>query len=201
MGDYGAVAADWRDERIAELEAEGARKEARISELEADVARKDAQIAQLEGQVATLTAQVAALTKQVAELMERLGRNSRNSHLPPSSDPPGGRGPSGHGKDKQGGRKRGGQPGHGGSRRTLLPPEQVDEVVDVYPSHCEGCAERATAGARSRGTSVPAGRDAAGQAAHQGVALPRGRVPQVQAQDPCRRTTRQRSQRRPSARA
>ena len=30
MGDYGAVAADWRDERIAELEAEGARKDARI---------------------------------------------------------------------------------------------------------------------------------------------------------------------------
>ena len=44
MGDYGAVAADWRDERIAELEAEGARKDARISELEADVARKDAQM-------------------------------------------------------------------------------------------------------------------------------------------------------------
>ena len=141
MGDYGAVAADWRDERIAELEAEGARKDARISELEADVVRKDAQIAQLEGQVATLTAQVAALTKQVAELMERLGRNSRNSHMPPSSDPPGTRGSSGQGKDKQGGRKRGGQPGHGGSRRTLLPPDQVDEVVDVFPSHCEGCAD------------------------------------------------------------
>src|SRR5262245_42990017 len=28
-------------------------------------------------------------TKQVADLSERLGQNSRNSHLPPSSDPPG----------------------------------------------------------------------------------------------------------------
>jgi transposase len=127
MGDHDVVATDWRDERIAELEAEGARKDARIAELE--------------GQVATLTTQVAALTRQVAELMERLGRNSRNSHLPPSSDPPGKRGPSGQGKDKQGGRKRGGQPGHGGSRRTLLPPDQVDEVVNLFPSHCEGCAD------------------------------------------------------------
>jgi transposase len=140
MGDQGAVAADWRDERIAELEAEGARKDARISELEAQVSEKDARIGELEGQVATLVAQVAALTKQVAELMEKLGRNSRNSHLPPSSDAPGMRGQGGKGKDKQGTRKRGGQPGHGGARRALLPPDEVDEVVDLFPSHCDGCA-------------------------------------------------------------
>jgi uncharacterized coiled-coil protein SlyX len=88
MGDEDAVAADWRDERIAALEAEVARKDG-------ELAVRDARIADLEGQVATLTSQVAALTKQVAELMEKLGRNSRNSHLPPSSDPPGRRGPSG----------------------------------------------------------------------------------------------------------
>lgn len=129
MGDESRVATDWRDERIAELEAEGGRKDAQLAE-------KDARIAQLEGQVARLTAQVEALTKQVAELMEKLGRNSRNSHMPPSTDPPGTRA----GKDKPGGRKRGGQPGHGGAQRALLPPEQVDEVVDLYPSHCEGCA-------------------------------------------------------------
>jgi transposase len=133
------VARDWRDDRIAELEAEGARKDARIAELEVQVAAKDARIAQLEGQVATLTTQVEMLTKQVAELMEKLNRNSGNSHMPPSTDPPGSR--SGKAKDKLGGgRKRGGQPGHGGSRRELLPPEQVDDVVDVFPSHCEGCA-------------------------------------------------------------
>jgi transposase len=124
MGDHTRVARDWRDDRIAELEAESARKDARIAELE--------------GQVATLTAQVQALTKQVAELMEKLNRNSRNSHMPPSTDPPGSRG--GSEKDKPAGRKRGGQPGHGGARRALLPPQQVDEVVDVFPSHCEGCA-------------------------------------------------------------
>jgi transposase len=107
------VASDWRDERIRELEAELAAKDERI----------------------------AALEKQVAELLERLGRNSRNSHLPPSSDRPGSR----TGKQKKGKnrrkRKRGGQPGHGGSHRALLPPEQVDEVVDMYPAHCEKCWE------------------------------------------------------------
>jgi len=84
------VAADWRDERIAELEAEAAQKDVELSV-------RDARVAEVEGQVATLTAQVAALTKQVAELMEKLSRNSRNSHLPPSSDPPGTRGQSGKG--------------------------------------------------------------------------------------------------------
>jgi transposase len=126
------VAADWRDERIAELEAEVARKDSELGV-------RDTRIAELEGQVAMLASQVAQLTKQVAELMEKLGRNSRNSHLPPSSDPPGRAGPSGQGKP--GARKRGGQPGHGGSRRTLLPPAQVDEVVHLFPSHCEGCAD------------------------------------------------------------
>ena len=57
------MAADWRDERIAELEAEAAQKDVELSV-------RDARVAEVEGQVATLTAQVAALTKQVAELME-----------------------------------------------------------------------------------------------------------------------------------
>jgi uncharacterized coiled-coil protein SlyX len=69
-------------QRIAELEAALAAKDA-------EIAAKDARIRELEQLVITLMAQVAALTKQVAELTEKLGRNSRNSHLPPSSDPPG----------------------------------------------------------------------------------------------------------------
>jgi uncharacterized protein (DUF3084 family) len=53
MGDQALVAADWRDERIAKLEAAGAQKNARIAELEIQVSAKDARIAELEGQVAT----------------------------------------------------------------------------------------------------------------------------------------------------
>jgi transposase len=73
------------------------------------------------------------LEARVAELERRLSRSSRNSSLPPSQDPPwapprpGGR---------ASGRKRGGQPGHEGRHRALLPPEQVDEVVEHWPERC-----------------------------------------------------------------
>jgi transposase len=111
----------------------------RIAELEVVVAAKDAQIVVLKEQVATLMATVAALTKQVAELTEKLAQNSRNSHLPPSSDPPGSAGKPGHGGKPKSARRRGGQRGHRGTRRTLVPQEQVNEIVDLYPAECENC--------------------------------------------------------------
>lgn len=114
------MATDWRDERIAELEAEIARQAAVIAE-------------QAE--------RLAKLEALVKDLSEKLGRNSRNSHLPPSSDPPGAR-PHGKPKKQKGKRKRGGQPGHRGSHRSMLPPELVDEVVDMFPARCDNCWER-----------------------------------------------------------
>lgn len=116
--------ADPRDQRIAELEA-------RVVAKDAELAAKDARIAELERKV-------EELTQLVMSLKEQLGRNSRNSHLPPSSDGPGGRAASGQGPGG-GARKRGGQPGHSGSKRELLPPEQVDRIVEVYPKACESC--------------------------------------------------------------
>lgn len=123
---------DWRDDRIAELEAESAAKDTRIAELEAQVAAKDARIA-------TLEQQVAMLMKRVGELEEKLRQNSRNSHLPPSGDSPDERKQRSRDKSSSNPRKRGGQPGHGGARRELLPEEEVDEVVDLYPPECENC--------------------------------------------------------------
>ncbi len=117
-------------QRIAELEAAVAAQDALL-------ATKDARISELEAQVTALMAHVAALTKQVAELAEKLGQNSRNSHLPPSSDPPGTGKPGG--SRPKSGRSRGGQRGHRGSRRTLLQPAQVDDFVDLYPAECENC--------------------------------------------------------------
>lgn len=77
------------------------------------------------------------LEARVAELERRLNRSSRNSSLPPSQDPlsapPRPRRPGS-------GRKRGGQPGHEGSHRRLLPPEQVDEVIEHWPERCQACA-------------------------------------------------------------
>ena len=111
---------DWRDARIAELERQLAERDARIAELEA---------------------QVAALTAQVERLTVLLGQNSSNSSKPPSSD----KGKNPHRNARKGksstGRKRGGQKGHRGHHRELLPPEQVDETVDVFPSTCGCCGK------------------------------------------------------------
>src|SRR6476660_2485362 len=76
------------------------------------------------------------LEARVAELERRLSRNSRNSSLPPSQDPPSAPRP----KRSASGRKRGGQPGHEGRHRRLLPPEQVDEIVEHWPERCHACA-------------------------------------------------------------
>lgn len=123
---------DWRDDRIEELEAQVAARDVRIADLEAQVAAKDARIA-------TLEEQVAMLMKRVGELEEKLKQNSRNSHLPPSSDSPSER--KQRDKSSSSPRKRGGQPGHGGARRELLAEEDVNEFVDLFPSECENCWE------------------------------------------------------------
>jgi transposase len=108
---------DSRDDRIRELEAELAAKLALVAE-------------QAE--------EIVALQAQVAELLEKLNQNSSNSHKPPSSDPPGNRKQRrAKGQDKR--RKRGAQKGHKGNRRQLLPPEQVDALVDHFPHECENC--------------------------------------------------------------
>ncbi len=130
---------DWRDERISELEGQLAARDERIAELEAESATKDTRIAELEQQVSMLTGQVTMLMKQVAELSEKLSSNSRNSHLPPSSDSPKEREQRRGKKKSKSQRKRGGQPGHEGSHRELLPPEKVTKFVDLFPLECENC--------------------------------------------------------------
>ena len=81
---------------------------------------------------------ILTLQERVRELEARLGQNSTNSSLPPSSDPP--QAPE-RPKAPPSGRKRGGQPGHRGAFRTLLPAEQVHEVVVVVPEVCRHCRQ------------------------------------------------------------
>lgn len=104
--------------------------ERRIAELQSELAAKDVRIAE-QG------VRIAELTKAVAELTERLGRNSSNSNKPPSSDPPKNRAERRAQAKEE--RKRGAQPGHTGSKRVLVAPEQVDEFVDLFPKQCENC--------------------------------------------------------------
>ena len=109
----------------------------RIAELEGQLVAKDVEIAQLKAEVAGLSEKVAELTELVAKLMAKLGQNSGNSSLPPSSDGPGARaGEKSKGSAK---RSRGGQPGHRGSKRELVPLEQVAVFVEMYPAKCENC--------------------------------------------------------------
>jgi len=87
-------------------------------------------------QVQALQAQVAALQTEVAQLREQVGRNSRNSSQPPSSDAP-----SAPPRPKRvpSGRKPGGQPGHTGHGRNLVSIEQVKQVIDLKPTGCDQC--------------------------------------------------------------
>src|SRR5215813_3362017 len=94
-----------------------------------------AYIRALESRLSALEARVQTLQKQNRALQERLHQNSRNSSRPPSSDPP----QSPRPRRPRGQRRRGGQPGHPGHTRTLLPVEEVDEVVVLKPDQCSGC--------------------------------------------------------------
>jgi len=107
--------------------------------------------------VLSLVAHVQALEVEIATLRERVSRNSRNSSRPPSSD-----GPEVPQKPRQrakSGRKRGAQKGHKGTRRKLVPIEQVKEVHDVKPDACRRCGHELVGGApepyRHQVTEIP----------------------------------------------
>ena len=87
-------------------------------------------------EIEQLRGQLTALATELASLRERIGRSSRNSSKPPSSDGPGFKPPE---RRKGSGRKRGGQPGHPGSGPELLPIERVNEVVEHHPEACRCC--------------------------------------------------------------
>ena len=90
--------------------------------------------------VTRLISQLETLSARVAQLEEQMGRGSRNSSKPPSSDGQGFKPPAKE-KSKGTGRKRGGQDGHPGASRTLLPTEQCADVIPHFPTTCRGCGE------------------------------------------------------------
>lgn len=100
---------------------------------------RDQRIAELEAKVEAQAAEIAELKAQIALLLEKLNLNSSNSHLPPSSDGPGARSSGGTKPRKSGKRKRGGQKGRRGHKRKVLPLDQVDHVVDLFPDECTNC--------------------------------------------------------------
>lgn len=112
------------DERIARLERQ----------VEILLAKTEEQAARIEQQAA----RIAVLEAENVELRRRLGENSSNSSRPPSTDAPKDRATRSSGRPS--GKKRGAQPGHKGSKRSLLPPGKVDSITNHHPTHCRRCA-------------------------------------------------------------
>src|SRR5437870_2265645 len=98
----------------------------------AELAQRNAELAQRNAELAQRNAELA---QRITELEERLGRNSRNSNQPPSSDgfnrPPR---PSPRSLRQPTDKKTGGQPGHKG--KTLPFSANPDRVVVHRPVEC-----------------------------------------------------------------
>ena len=110
-----------------------------IAQLNQRIASQQKQIFQLQRQLtetARQSAEVTRLKTEIAALKEKLGQNSRNSSLPPSSDSPFGKPAV---KREPSGFKAGAQRGHSGVGRKLKPIAEVDVIVDLRPSACSSC--------------------------------------------------------------
>jgi transposase len=82
--------------------------------------------------------QHSARIEELERKIALLTRDSSNSSKPPSSDGPGAKlRPRRPKKSKK--RNPGGQPGHKGANRDLIPVEDVDHVIPVFPETCEHC--------------------------------------------------------------
>lgn len=106
-----------------------------IARQERELEAWETRYAALEARYGVLEARNVVLEARVAELEAQLGKDSSNSHKPPSSDmvkppkPP----------RKPGTRAKGGQPGHEGTTRLLVDAERVDVVVPCLPPACSDC--------------------------------------------------------------
>jgi len=85
------------------------------------------------------TARIAELEARIVELERRVGRNPRNSSMPPSANPPQAPPPV---RKQPTGRKPGAQPGHAPHLRQRLPAERLTEpVVHFLPERCHACQQ------------------------------------------------------------
>jgi transposase len=111
------------------------------------IARAGGQAA--EEQALAMFDRVAELDARLEKLERRLGLNSKNSSLPPSSD----RGQAPKRPPRKGSpRKQGGQPGHQGFSRGLV--DDPDETVKHRPGRCRKCGRELCGGERVVGRAV-----------------------------------------------
>jgi transposase len=98
-------------------------------------------VEQLKAENERLRRELSEAKKQIGDLERQLAlrqQNSTTSSKPPSSD-----GLAGcqreRGRRKKSRRKRGGQLGHPGHCRPLVPPERVNQTVQLFPEACRHC--------------------------------------------------------------
>ena len=88
--------------------------------------------------IRALERRVGDLEAQLREALARLGTNATNSSVPPSANPPQAPKPV---VKKPTGKKPGAQPGHPAHLKRRLPPERLDRVIPLIPSHCQRCQQ------------------------------------------------------------
>ena len=121
-------------------------KDARIAELEEQVRKLETMIefltaanTQLNASVQTLNETVLTLNQTIAELKEKLGKNSKNSSKPPSSD--GTKKPAPKSLRTPSGKFRGGQVDHKGTNLSIDPAE-ITGCKEHVPTSCSACPHR-----------------------------------------------------------
>ena len=105
-------------------------------EVQAYILFLENRLEQMEHRLQQSLDKIAQLEQEVMELKARLNRHSGNSAQPPSADSP--QAPKRPAREKSG-RRPGGQPGHQGKHRSLLPPDQVDKIVEYRATVCPYC--------------------------------------------------------------
>jgi transposase len=124
--------------RIIELEQTDPQQ--RIAELEAANRGLQVQLDEAQALLGQQQEQLRQLQQQLADTQAKLGTNSSNSSLPPSSD-------RFHGKRRppeppeQPRKKRGGQRGHPRHQRPLVGPDQVQRTIRCVPAACRRCGQ------------------------------------------------------------
>jgi transposase len=127
--------------RIQELEATEPQR--RIEELEATIRKLQIEVEDLKGILQRQKQQIQQLQQQLTDARAKLGTNSTNSSLPPSSNRfhSKRRPPPAPGQPRK---KRGGQPGHPRQQRLLIPADQVGTTIPCKPRTCRRCGQPLT---------------------------------------------------------
>jgi transposase len=120
------------EERFEQIEARLRTTERKLEASERRRCHLEATRANLTRENRRLKQHVEVLQEKVRELTARLNQDSSNSSRPPSSDKPWKERRS----RKPTGRTPGGQPGHKGTTRQALPPEDVDREIPLLPVRC-----------------------------------------------------------------